>query len=561
MSEPSARPDLVVWPREARVAAVPGRAPFRRHEPLPGLAGIDWRLRRAWRRRQEEAFQRVAIAGGVAAAVMPRPGDITLGAVRAAFAAAREAAGEGAREVTPAQVLALLRGCYLAVEPARRLPVVALAAATAVRCGLPVHVACAGRDDVAPLVALLGAAVGDVAPVQALAESADDRALLGGAGPAVVVGTASALAHGWLRWGGEGDALARAAALLGGEDGARFSYAPLLLSPDGDTLLLEMVRRPLQLTSTRPDDAARFMQQVVTALAEFSEGREVAGGQLTPAGEAALAAMAVRAGGLWAVPALRARYAAAVLQARALQPDQHYVMENGRLQWRADPALLAGDPADAPVLELALRCQLGEPPAQRVRRRAWFTDFLAGYARLGVAGPVLADEAVDLWWLHGLTVIGNRARPLAVEWSPLPLTVLAAGPGPVALATRALAARPGLPDGLPCLETGAALPAAEGQGKAAAPRVLGLPVARRQLPADVSSIIIAQDDPQVPPPLLAATRLLSALGAPGRALLRLLGAWLLARSARQRFALRRSLLLRSAQERRTYAFTGEAGDS
>lgn len=564
MSESRLPPDLVVWSRDARMPAVPGRAPAGRHQPLGGLAGVDWRLRHGLARRGEEAFLAAAGASSPVPDNGPasRPGDLTLACVRRALAASLAAAGEAAAGVTSSQVLGLLRGCYLVLPAARRLPAVAVAAAVAARCGLGVHLACAEKDAVAAMLEAVRAALGEAAPATALAESAQDRPLVAAVAPGVLIGTAAAFAHAWLRWGGERDALARAAAVLAGDSGAVFSFAPLLLTADGEQVLLDMVRHPLQLTSDRPEDASLFMLQLAR-MVETWEAGEAAGEALTPTGEAALAAAAQRHGGLWAVPALRRAYAQALLRARACVPEQDFVMESGRLRWLIDPVAKVTEPAEVPALELALRCLQGQPPVQRVRRRAWFTDFFAGYARLGAAGENLAGEAADLWWLHGLPVLGNGPRRLRVEWSPYTLAALAADPEvPVGLGSRRLAGLPGLPPEAPCLDSREgqrALAAALGEGRRV--QVLGVVAAPRQLPPGVSSIILAADDPTVPPLWAALAQRLLRLGGPGRLLARGLGAWVLARAGAEREALRRALVLRGQQERRTYAFSSPDSSS
>lgn len=565
MSEVPVLRDLVVWPRDARAPAVPGRASLQRHQPLGGLAGFDWRLRHGFARRREEAFLRAAVAGGPLPADSPAPvpGDLTLTAVRNAFAASQTAAGEGATGVTPGQVLGLLRGCYLVLPAESRLPAVAFAAAVAARCGLCVHLACAEKDGVPVALAAVRAALGEAAPATALAESALDRPLIAAAIPGVIVGTVSAFAHAWLRWGGEQDALARAAAVLAGDNAPIFSFAPLLLCADGEQILLDMVRHPLQLTSNRPEDASLFMLQLAQLVEGCAGTGEFDGSTLAPAGEAVLQEEGRRRGGLWAVPSLRSAYALALLRARGCVPEQDFVMDGGRLRWLTDPLARVPDPAEVPALELALRCLQGQPPVQRVRRRAWFADFFAGYARLGAAGENLAGEAADLWWLHGLPVLGNRPRPLRAEWSPYTLAALAADPDVlVGLGSRRLAGLPGLPPDAPCLDSRDGqqlLAAALAEGRRVA--VLGAVAAPRQLPPGISSIILATDDPTVPPLLAAFARRLLGLGGPGRVLARGLGAWILARAAAEREGLRRTIVLRGQQERRTYAFTGEAREA
>lgn len=565
MSEAPAFRDLVVWPRDARAPAVPGRASLHRHQPLGGLAGFDWRLRHIFARRREEAFLTMAIGGGPlpADSAVPAPGDLTLAMVRSAFAACQAAAGEGAASVTARQVLALLRGAYLVLPAEQRLPAVALAAAVAARCGLCVHLACAVTESVPAALEAVCAALGEAAPASALAESAQDRSLVATVTPGVIVGTASAFAHAWLRWGGEQDALARAAAVLAGECGPVFSFAPLLLCVDGEQVLLDMVRHPLQLTSNRPEDASLFMLQLAQLVEGCAGTGEFDGTTLAPAGEAVLLEEGRRRGGLWAVPSLRSAYAQALLRARTCVPEQDFVMDGGRLRWLIEPQAKVQDPAEVPALELALRCLQGQPPVQRVRRRAWFADFFAGYARLGAAGGNLAGEAADLWWLHGLPVLGNRPRPLQAEWSPYTLAALAADPDVlVGLGSRRLVGLPGLPPDAPCLDSRDGqqlLAAALAEGRRVA--VLGVVAAPRQLPPEVSSIILAADDPAVPRLLGSFARRLLGLGGPGRALARGLGAWVLARAGAERESLRRTIVLRGQQERRTYAFTGEAREA
>lgn len=566
MSERLAPARIVLWPRDARLPAAPGRAPALRHEPLAGLAGFDWRWRQVFARGREEAFVAAALGQGGSVPEALRhagPGDLTVAAVQAAFVAARGAGGAAVAKVTLGQVLALLRGCYVVLPPELRRPAACLAAAVAARCGLGVHLACADKEAVPELLALVSPALEASAPVAALTEAPADRALVAEGGPGVLVGTASAFAHAWLRWGGEQGALLRAAGFLSGQPGATFSFAPLLLLDEGDYLLLDLLRHPLQLTSDRPEDASLFMLQLARLLETWQEGAQLSGGQLTAAGQAVLDQAALRLGGLWAVPSLRQSYAEALLRARACVPEQDFVLENGRLRWLCDPLARVAAPEELPTLELALRCLQGQPPVQRVRRRAWFSDFFAGYARVGAAGPGLAGEASDLWSLHGMPVLGNRPRPVTVIWSRQTLAELAADPAAaIAVGQRRLLEAPGMPVDTPCLDS------REGGRNFAARiaeagdvRVLGVVMAPRQLPEHVSSIIIAADDPTVPPAPAALARRALRWGPPGRWLARRLGAWVLARAFAARTAGRSSVVLRTRQERRTYAFTGEAREA
>lgn len=581
MSEPVSPHRLVLWPRDARLPAAPGRAAAARHAVPTGLAAFDWRLRHALAWRREEAFLAVALGeGGSVPAALARAGrgDLTVAEARAAFVQAQEAGAQAAAaaatdappaatalaEVSFRHVLALLRGCYLVLPPRLRMPAVALAAAVAARCGLSVHLACADRESVPGLLALARAALGEAAAATALAEAPTDLPLVAASAPGLLVGTATAFAHAWLRWGGEHDALQRAAAFLGGERRPQFSFASLLLCADGEQVLLDMQRHPLQLTSTRPEDASHFMLQLARVVGAWEEGAEFEGARVTAAGEAALQDAAGRQGGLWAVPRLRHAYVEALLRARVCVADRDFALADGRLRWLGDAVALAGGEAGAvPTLELALRCLQGQPPVQRVSRRAWSVDFLAGYPRLGAAGDNLGGEWRDVWWLHGLPVLGNRERAIAVEWSACTLAALAADTDvALALGQRRLAGLPGLPADAPCLDGRdgqRALAARLADGAPA--RVLGLVAAPRQLPPGVSSIMLAVDDPTVPPAAAALARRALRLGAPGRWLAARIGQWLLARAAAERLATRGSLVQRTLQERRTYAYTGEAREA
>ncbi|MCD6060539.1 MAG: hypothetical protein K0S16_850, partial [Moraxellaceae bacterium] len=383
MSEPVVPAVAPLWPRDARPPAVPGRAPLRRHQPLPGVAGFDWLQRHRFARHREERFLAAALAAAAAdvSLAAAAPGDIDLQRVRNAFAEACAACGTAPEPALLRRVLALLRGCYVVMPAADRAPAVALAAAVAARCGLAVHLICEEKEGADALLALVNQALeGSGIKAVAPGENAADFRLLTGEGARVVCTTASTLAHAWLRWSGEDGALARAAAWLGGRAAPVFSFAALLLSPDGERVLLDLLRHPLQLTREQAEDAAAFMTQLVQLTEAWQAGSEYADGTLLPRGEAALHE-AARLGGLWAVPKLRTAFVQALLIARGCVAEQDFVLENGRLRWLVAPDSKVANAAQQAQVELALRCLHGQPAAQRVRRRAWFTDFFAGYAR------------------------------------------------------------------------------------------------------------------------------------------------------------------------------------
>jgi hypothetical protein len=563
MSEslPVSAASLVVWSRDARPPAQPARAPMLRHQPLGGLAAFDWQWRHRFALRREERFLAAALSAAEPTEGAPgsaAPGDITVQHFRTAFAASCQAAGAEATPLLQRQVLALLRGCYVAMPESARQQAVSLAAAVAARCGLAVHLACEEKERVASLLAAVNAALGDDLPAAvALAEAGADANLLSGAGAGVVCGTASSFAHAWLRWGGESGALDRAAGWLSGGAARSFSFAALLLTPDGDRVLLDLIRHPLQLTRDQAEDSAALMLELSAMTADWQEGVEFAEGLATAQGSRLLDEVAARKGGLWSVPRLRNAYLGALLTARRLVPDRDFTLAEGRLNWLVDTTGIAADPAQLAHVELALRSLHGQAPVQRIRRRAWFLDFFCAYARIGAAGANPGAEWRDLWWLHALPVLDNRPHPLQPEWT-------SANPAADADGTRLfignarLRGLPGLPPDLPSLETrdGARL-LAEAVAAGDAVRVLGPVAATRQLPAEVSSIMLTADTRVVPAPVATLAAWLLQRGRPGRALARLLGRRILWRAQVQRFDIRRALVLRHQQERRTYAFTGD----
>ncbi|MDF2446950.1 MAG: hypothetical protein K0S46_2186 [Moraxellaceae bacterium] len=561
MSEalPVSAASLVVWSRDARPPAQPARAPTLRHKPLGGLAAFDWQWRHRFALRREERFLAAALAaadseeGALSSAA---PGDITVQDFRMAFADSCRAAGLDATPSLQRQVLALLRGCYVAMPESARLQAVSVAAAVAARCGLAVHLACEEKERVAPLLAAVNAALGDdLPPAVALAEAGADADLVSGAGAGVVCGTASSFAHAWLRWGGESGALDRAAGWLSGAAARRYSFAALLLTPDGDRVLLDLIRHPLQLTRDQAEDSAALMLELAAMTADWQEGVEFADGSATAQGSRLLDEVAARKGGLWSVPRLRSAYFGALLAARRLVPDRDFTLAEGRLNWLVDTTGIATDPAQLAHVELALRSLHGQAPGLRIRRRAWFMDFFCAYARIGAAGANPGAEWRDLWWLHALPVLDNRPHRLQPEWTTA---------SPVADGVRLfignarLRGLPGLPTDLPSLETrdGARL-LAEAVVAGDAVRVLGPVAATRQLPAEVSSIMLAADARVVPAPFATLAGWLLQRGRPGHMLARLLGRWVLWRAQVQRYDIRRALVLRHQQERRTYAFTGD----
>ncbi|MFZ5561390.1 MAG: hypothetical protein ACOY41_07710 [Pseudomonadota bacterium] len=567
MSEPVAPATAlpVLFSRDARPPAVPGRAPAQRHKPLPGLAGFDWQLRHHFVLRREESFLAAALQSTTdnAAALPAAPGDISAARAAAALTDACTAAGITADPLLRRRVLALLRGCYVVMPPVERQQAVALAAAAAARCGLSVHLACEGKEVAEALPPLVEAALaGSDLAVHVLNETSNDLTLLSGRGAGVVCTTASTFAHAWLRWGGETAALARAAAWLGGATVPVFSHASLLLCPDGERVLLDLLRHPLQITRAQSEDAPALIAQLVELTAAWQDGVEFAGKEPSPRGEAVLRAEAEQQGGLWAVPKLRDAFLRALLIARSCKPEQDFVLENGRVRWLVAPDTLAADATQQAQVELALRCLQGQGATQRVRRRAWFTDFFAGYARIGAAGENLGNEWRDLWWLHAMPVLDNTPRRIEVTWIDGPLEAWLAQPDArIAVGQARLRELPGMPADALSLESREGLQELATLVAGGTPVcVLGAVAASRQLPPALSSIMLAADARLLPPPLAAVAQRAPRLGPVGRLLRRLIGAWLLRQAAAQRFRLRRSLVQRQQQERRTYAFTGDGRD-
>lgn len=572
MSEPIAMrkhrsQPLVVWAADDRPPAVPARAPAPRHLHLTGLAAFDWQQRHRFALRREQAFLQAALAleaGNTDAVPARAPGDLTVPQVHAAFRQACKAAGVADDPSAFRHVLALLRGCYVVMPASRRTQAVALAAAVAARCGLCVHVCVDTKESVAPVLAAVSAALGDEeGKAEALSESATDVMLLSGQGCRVICGTAAAFAHAWLRGGGERGALSRAASWLSGDIVPAFSFASLMLCPDGDRVLLDLLRHPLQITSAQAEEASELMAGLIALTATWQEGEEFAGRQLTPAGEEALREAAARRGGVWAVPRLVSAYTEALLIARSCVPDTDFVLEGGRIRWLIAPEELAADNAMRATIELALRSLQGAAIVKRIRRRSYFIDFFCGYSRLGAAGENLANEWNDVWWLHGMPVLDNRDRPITVQWSPQTLADLAADPQSTLVAGQArLLGNPSLPADMLCVESAdcgprlAELAAQDVSGVQI--RVLGPVAALRQLPAGVSSIIVAADDPVHPPTIASIARRAMRWGGVGRMLAGWMGRLVLRHAWSQRHDLRRKLVLRRDQERRTYAFTGDS---
>lgn len=566
MRAPNAEP-LVVWAANDRPPAVPGRAPAPRHQHHTGLAGFDWLQRHRFALRREQAFLKAAlalVAGDTGAVPAMAPGDLSVPQVQAAYRQACKAAGIADEPTAFRQTLALLRGCYVVMPASRRIQAVALAAAVAARCGVTVHVCVEIKDSVAPVLAAVLAALGDEeGTAVALNENATDAMLLSGQGPKVICGTAAAFAHAWLRGSGERGALSRAAAWLSGDIVPAFSFASLMLCPDGDHVLLDLLRHPLQTTSAQAEEASALMAGLIALTSSWQEGEEFAGRQLTPAGEKALRDAAARHGGVWAVPRLVSDYAGALLIARACVPETDFVLEGSRIRWLIPPEGLAADKAMQATIELALRSLHGGSVVKRVRRRSYFIDFFCGYSRLGAAGENLADEWKDVWWLHGMPVLDNQDKRIAVQWSSQTLAELAADAQSIVVAGQArLLGNPSLPPGMLCLESAdCARQLAEQAVTSEQIRVLGPVAALRQLPAGVSSIIIAADDPVHPHNMAILARRAMRWGGVGRMLAAWLGRFVLRQALGQRHDLRRKLVLRREQERRTYAFTGDSRDS
>lgn len=564
MSDSAHAPEpLIVWAQNDRPPAVPGRAPVLRHQHLTGLAAFDWQWRHRFAVRREQEFLRAALAAtgtGNAGAPAVALGDLAVPQVHAAFQQACAAAGLPAAPSAFRHTLALLRGCYVVMPAASRMQAVALAAAVAARCGFTVHVCVEAKDSVEVLLAAVTAALGDSErKAVALNENAADAVLVAGQGVSVICGTAAAFAHAWLRGNGERGALSRAAAWLSGEVQPVFSFATLMLCPDGDRVLLDLLRHPLQITSEQAEEASALMSGLIALFDTWREGEEFVGRRLTPAGEKALRDAATEEGGVWVVPKLLTAYVDALLIARACVPEKDFVLEAGRLRWLIALDSLAIDSAVQANIELALRSLHGEPMLKRVRRRAYFIDFFSGYARLGAVGENLADEWSDLWWLHGMPVLDNQPRSITVHWSGKTLAELAADPQYILVAGQArLLGNPSLPSDTFCLEAReSGRKVMEQLEKGYQVGVLGPVAAVRQLPAEVSSIIVAADDPVHPQAATAIARRAMHWGWLGQVLARLMGDRVLRHAWAQRYDLRRKLVLRRQQERRTYAFTGD----
>lgn len=565
------------WSRDIRLPAAPVRVAVARHPALEGLAAFDWQ----WRHRF--ALQRLTaqLASAEPPAAAPvRAGDIDIGMLRRTAA---ELAG-GA-DIEPA--LAMLLGAYVALPSGPDREAVALAAATAARLGLVVHVACAELATATALAERIRGLLPADQTLVELKEQVSAAMIAGWPSRGVVCGPLSVFAHAWLRLGGSISAVARAATVLGGSACSTYPYAPLLLLADGDLVLLDSVRQPLQITEDALDDAVRLAREALALVADWHAGSEYEGDQPTAAGAALIAAAQRERGGVWAVPRVRDEAVKAALTVRRLADGREYRLEGARVQWLQAHGL---EDAALPAVERALLSRHGKD-ARRVRRRVSILDFLDGYARIGASGALLDDEWRDLWLLHGMPVLQPPAVPLAVRWlaaparSLLPAAIatdaaVAAAEQPetavaetavadtavvetaprIFAANRRLVEEGGvLPADTPVLEQAdarAALTAALAEGREVV--VVGIPAARRVVPAGVSAIILAADDPTVPAWLRTAALHAERLGRAGRALAQLLAALAVRHFRRQRYQLRGQLAKRREQERRTWAFAAGA---
>lgn len=561
---PAPKPLPVAWSRDVRLPAAPVRVAVARHPALEGLAAFDWQ----WRHR----FARQRLAAQLAAPEPPaaaplRTGDIDIGLLRRT---ATELAG-GA-DIEPA--LAMLLGAYVALPAGPDREAVALAAATAARLGVLVHVACAELATATALAERIRSLLPADLTLVELKEQVSPAMITGWPSRGVVCGPLSVYAHAWLRLGGSISAVARAATVLGGSACSTYPYAPLLLLADGDLVLLDSVRQPLQITEDALDDAVRLAREALALVADWRAGSEYEGDQPTAAGTALIAAAQRARGGVWAVPRVRDEAVKAALTVRRLEDGREYRLEGARVQWLQAHGI---DDAALPAVERALLSRHGKD-ARRVRRRVSILDFLDGYARIGAAGALLDDEWRDLWLLHGLPVLQPPAVPLAIRWLPAPARSLlppaavadadAAAADPavadtapqIFAANRRLVEEGGvLPAATPVLEQAdarAALTAALAEGREVV--VVGMPAARRVVPAGVSAIILAADDPTVPAWLRAVALHVERLGRAGRALAQLLAALAARLFRRQRYQLRGQLAKRREQERRTWAFAAGA---
>lgn len=540
------------WSRDLRPPAAPVREPVVRHPVLEGLAAFDWQ----WRHRS--ALKRLS-AQLAAAAGDTQPlaaGDLDIDTLRRV---ATELAAGNVAGVEPA--LALLLGSYVALPAGADREAVVLAAATAARLGISVHV---GGLDAAVTTAIaerLRALLGDSVFVTELREQAAPASVVAWPVHGIVCGPLNVFALAWLRLGGATRAVTRAAAVLGGEAGAAYPQAPLLLLVDGDQLLLDVVRQPLQITDDAIDDSVRMAREALQLVAGWHAGTEYEGDAPRAAGLAQIAAVQRERGGVWSVPRVRDEAVRAALTVRRFEDGRDYRLDGVRVQWLAEHAL---DDDFRPAVERALVCRHGKD-ARRVRRRVSLLDFLDGYPRLGAVGAQLDDEWRDLWLLHGIPVLQPAPAPPALQWQETPAGSLLpvdadAGGIPVFAANRRLVEENGaLPADTPVLdqaEARARLAAVIAEGGHA--RVVGIPVARRLVPAGVSAIILAADDPGIAPWLRRLALKVLRFGRPGRAVAQRLADIAVWQVRRQRYRLRAQLARRRDQERRTWAFAAGA---
>lgn len=564
----------VAWSRDDRLPAVPVREPVVRHPSLQGLAAFDWGLRHRFALKRLMA----ALSGRLQEPGALRAGDIDTGILRRTVTellgshSGQQAGVDGVTapvigEPTVEQVMALLLGAYVALPAASGRRAVAVAAATAGRLGVPVHVCCADADAATALAGAIQALLPaePLVPVVLLGEKqADGASLSRWPAQGIVCAPLTVLTHAWLRVGGAVTAVARAAATLGGNARPVFPYAPLLLLEEGDALLLDLVRHPLQITDDVAEDAMRIVQQALALVADWQAGVEYEADKPTAAGQEIIAGAVRDLGGAWAVPRERAQAVQAALLVKGIEEGRDYRLEGSSIQWLVDDLV---DEELRVAVERALRCRHGKG-GRRVRRRASMLDFLAGYARLGATGPVLGEEWRDLWVLHGIPVWqGSRTEP-EVCWAQVPARSMAAdapadGASLLFAASRRLTGKDGpLPADTPSLDQPEArrlLESALAEGRGVC--VVGIPLAVRHVPAGVSVIMLAADDPMLFPLVAPLARLAGRLGAPGRVIQRWLAAYLARQTHKKRYRTRLQLALRREQERKTWAFAAGARTS
>ncbi|MFT3858312.1 MAG: hypothetical protein QM742_12715 [Aquabacterium sp.] len=287
----------------------------------------------------------------------------------------------------------------------------AAAAALGALAGVPTHVVTANdylaeRDaaDLQPLWQALGLRTAHIAsshtPAERRAVYAHD----------IVYATGKELAFDHLR-----DCLARPGS---GHEQPVMRGLCMALLDEADSILLDEAVVPLIISAGRPESPAHQAQrralwwqawQLSQALQEgthFTRMAQGRGMQLTPEGEADVAARTERLRDVWRRPRLRHELVQMALTARhALKLDQHYLLREGRIELLDT---LTGRVAEGRVwsrglqalVELKEGCQ-ASPPTETLAQLT-FQRFFQRYWRMGALSGTLLEARGELHRTYGL---------------------------------------------------------------------------------------------------------------------------------------------------------------